>query len=59
MARYTVTVWETRAYVVPVEADNEDDAKEIAEEDYETQSTRDEFVSIEVRDVEKSNSEEQ
>lgn len=53
MARYTVEVWETRSYTVPVEADNEDDAKEIAMEDYTTESTKDEFVSIEFREIEK------
>lgn len=53
MSKYTVIVWETRSYTVPVEADNEDDAKEIAEDDYAETSSRDEFVSVEVREVEK------
>lgn len=30
MPKYIVEVWETRSYSVPVEADNEEDAKEIA-----------------------------
>lgn len=51
--KYTVCVWETRSYLVPVEADDEDDAKEIASESYATESTRDEFVSVEVREIEK------
>lgn len=54
MPKFTVQVWETRAYWVPVEADDEDDAKEIASEDYITESTRDEFVSVEVREIEKA-----
>ena len=53
MPRYTVEVWETRSYFVPVDADNEDDAKEIALEDYAETSSRDEFVSIEFREIEK------
>lgn len=55
MPRYTVEVWETRSYVVPVEADNEDDAKEVALEDYAEASIEDSFVSIEFRSIETVN----
>lgn len=34
------------------EIDDEDDAKETALEDYETEATRDEFVSVEFREIE-------
>jgi hypothetical protein len=51
--KFVVTLWETREYTVPVEADNEDEAKEIADEQYMDLSTADSFVSTEIRDVEK------
>lgn len=53
MPKFIVTLWETREYAVPVEADNEDDAKEIADEQYHELSTKNEFVSTEIRHVEK------
>jgi hypothetical protein len=51
MPQYLVEVWETRAYWVPVEAPDASEAKEIAVEDYLENSTRDEFVSVEAREV--------
>lgn len=54
MAKFIVTIWETREYIVPVEAEDEDAAKEAAEDDYVALSTSDMFVSTEVREVEKS-----
>lgn len=52
MPRFIVELWETRSYVVPVEAKDADDAKEIAEDMYAELSTQDSFVSVEIRDVE-------
>ena len=52
MPRYIVDVWETRSFEAVVEAENADDAKEIAAEDYVELSRKDEFVSVEIRDVE-------
>lgn len=52
MPKFVVVLWETREFTVPVEADNEDDAKEIADEQYQELSTADCFVSTEVRHVE-------
>jgi hypothetical protein len=54
MTRYIVEVWETRAYWVPVDALNEDEAQEIATEIYAEKSTRDEFVSVEYREITKA-----
>lgn len=51
MPKFIVTLWETREYAVPVEANDEDEAKEIANEEYLELSTRDEFVSTEIRHV--------
>lgn len=51
MPRYEVEVWETRSFVVPVEAPDEDEAKEIALDNYDELSTEDSFVSIEFREI--------
>lgn len=53
MPKYRVTIWETREYSVPVEADDEDEAKEIADEGYAELSDQDTFVSTEFRHIEK------
>jgi hypothetical protein len=50
MPRYAVEVWKTRSYDVIVEADDKDEAKEIAADKYVELSTRDSFVSVEVRE---------
>lgn len=51
MPKYIIEVWETRSFEVHVEADNEDEAKEIALEDYDELSKSDEFVSAEFRGI--------
>jgi hypothetical protein len=51
MPKYIVEVWETRSYRVHVEADDEDEAKEIANEEYVELSSKDEFVSVEFREI--------
>jgi len=56
VTKYLVEVWETRSYFVPVEAKDEEEAKEIALEDYMDVSTRDEFVSVEYREITKEES---
>lgn len=48
--RYIIEVWETRSFEVHVEAENEEDAKEIAVEEYDELSHKDEFVSVEFRE---------
>lgn len=52
MPKYIIEIWETRSYHLVVEANDKDEAKEIASDDYAELSTRDEFVSVEVREIE-------
>ncbi len=49
--KYIVEVWETRSFEVHVEAADADEAKEIAVEDYDELSHKDEFVSVEFREL--------
>lgn len=52
MPRFIVDVWETRSFEVVVDAADADEAKEMAVENYEELSCRDEFVSVEFREIE-------
>jgi hypothetical protein len=51
MPKYIVEIWETRSFEVHIEADDEDAAKDIATEDYDELSYKDEFVSVEFREI--------